>query len=213
MRARDSITHFVWRSVGWLVSRSVTLSFFYDFISLTSLLLPKWSCPPARDFGSRVSGSFFFQLADSTRASMTTFPQSLSLCPYPSPPFPYYLTLSFHHFSIPLTISFLKIYPWPLSPFPPVPHLSLSQLLALHPWFLPPTPHLSLSQQSSLVPNFSLRFDNPAWHLDFLPARVLTLSYLPVLNFWLLLCPHWLIADWTMGTIQPMETLTGELVV
>ena len=41
-------------SVGW----SFTLYFFYDFISLTSLLLPKWSdlkyspCPPV----SRVSG-------------------------------------------------------------------------------------------------------------------------------------------------------------
>ena len=52
----------VGRLVGWLVGRLVTLYFFYDFISLTSLLLPKWSgdlkygpCPPARDFGSRVS--------------------------------------------------------------------------------------------------------------------------------------------------------------
>ena len=52
-------------SVGWLVGH--TLFFFYDFISLTSLLLPKWSgnlkygpCPPARDFGSRVSGLVFF---------------------------------------------------------------------------------------------------------------------------------------------------------
>ena len=51
--------------VGWLVGRSVCRShfnFFYDFISLTSLLLPKWygdlkngPCPPACDFGSRVS--------------------------------------------------------------------------------------------------------------------------------------------------------------
>ena len=46
-----------------LVGRSVMFDFFYDFISLTSLLLPKWSidlkhgpCPPARDFGSCVSG-------------------------------------------------------------------------------------------------------------------------------------------------------------
>ena len=52
----------------WLYNRlcpSVSWSFtyfFYDFYSLTSLLLPKWSsdlkygpCPPARDFGSRVS--------------------------------------------------------------------------------------------------------------------------------------------------------------
>ena len=43
--------------VGWS-----HFTFFYDFISLTSLLLPKWSgdlkygpCPPARDFGSRAS--------------------------------------------------------------------------------------------------------------------------------------------------------------
>ena len=57
----------VGRSVGWLVGWSVTLYFFYDFISLTSLLLPKWSgdlkygpCPPARDFGSRVSGLVYF---------------------------------------------------------------------------------------------------------------------------------------------------------
>ena len=53
-------------SVGQLVGWSVTLYFFYDFISLTSLLLPKWSghlkngsCPPARDFGSCVSGLIF----------------------------------------------------------------------------------------------------------------------------------------------------------
>ena len=45
------------------VGRLVKLYFFYDFISFTSLLLPKWSgdlkhgpCPPARDFSSRVSG-------------------------------------------------------------------------------------------------------------------------------------------------------------
>ena len=30
-------------SVGRLVGRSVTLYLFYDFITLTSLLLPKWS--------------------------------------------------------------------------------------------------------------------------------------------------------------------------
>ena len=52
----------VGRSVGRLVGRS-HLTSFYDFISLTLLLLPKWSgnlkynpCPPASDFGSRVSG-------------------------------------------------------------------------------------------------------------------------------------------------------------
>merc|ERR1712105_195421 len=52
-------------SVGWLVGQS-HFTFFYDFISLTSLLLPSWSgdlkygpCPPARDFGNRVSGIVF----------------------------------------------------------------------------------------------------------------------------------------------------------
>ena len=62
MRLYNSLCLSVGRLVGW----SVTLNFFYDFISLTSLLLPKWSdnlkygpCPPARDFGSRVSGLVF----------------------------------------------------------------------------------------------------------------------------------------------------------
>merc|ERR1712121_522024 len=53
------------------VCRSVTFYFFYffyDYYFWTSLLLPKWSsdlkygpCPPARDFGSRVSGLVFGQ--------------------------------------------------------------------------------------------------------------------------------------------------------
>ena len=51
--------------VGWVVGWSVSWShftFFYDFISLTLLLLPKWSgdlkygpCPPARNISGRVS--------------------------------------------------------------------------------------------------------------------------------------------------------------
>ena len=55
-------------SVGWS-----HFTFFYDFISLTSLLLPKWSsdlkygpCPPARDFGSRVSGLVYLGLPSTT---------------------------------------------------------------------------------------------------------------------------------------------------
>ena len=51
-RARDSTPRFVRRSL-----------LFYDFYFWTSLLMPNWSsdlkygpCPPARDFGSRVSG-------------------------------------------------------------------------------------------------------------------------------------------------------------
>ena len=57
-RVHATTTRFVHRSVGW----SVTLNFFLWFY-LTSLLLPKWTSdlkygpsPPARDFGSRVSG-------------------------------------------------------------------------------------------------------------------------------------------------------------
>ena len=65
-----SISRLVSWWVGWSVGWSVTLYFFYDFISFISLLLPKWSgdlkygpCPPARDFGSRVSGLVIFILS------------------------------------------------------------------------------------------------------------------------------------------------------
>ena len=58
-------------SVGRSVGPS-HFTFFYDFISLTSLLLPKWSsdlkygpCPPARNFGSRVSGLVLISLGQS----------------------------------------------------------------------------------------------------------------------------------------------------
>ena len=59
---RDSTSRFFRRSVGWSVGRS-HLTFFYVFYSLTILLLLKCSgdlkygpTPPARDWGSRVSG-------------------------------------------------------------------------------------------------------------------------------------------------------------
>ena len=53
--------------VGWLVGWLVTFYFFFnDFIFLTPLLLLKWSCdlkygpcPPARNFGSQISGLVF----------------------------------------------------------------------------------------------------------------------------------------------------------
>ena len=64
---RDSTLRFVGRSVSLSVGWSVTFHFFYEFYFLTSLLLPKWSrdlkygpCPPARDWGSRVSGLVCF---------------------------------------------------------------------------------------------------------------------------------------------------------
>ena len=53
---RPSVRRSVGSSVGHIL-------LFYDFYSLTLLLLPKWSgdlkygpCPPASDWGSRVSG-------------------------------------------------------------------------------------------------------------------------------------------------------------
>ena len=60
----DSTPRYVRRLVWWSVGHTLL---FYDFYFLTSLLLPKWSsdlkygpCPPARDFGSRVSGLVLF---------------------------------------------------------------------------------------------------------------------------------------------------------
>ena len=54
-------------SVGRSVGQSL-FTFFYDFISLTSLPLPRWSgdlkygpCLPARDFGNRVSSLVLFK--------------------------------------------------------------------------------------------------------------------------------------------------------
>ena len=72
-RACDSTTRFVCLFVRWLVGclvgRSVTFYFFYDFISLTPLLMPKWfsnlkhgPCPPIRDFGSSVSALFYLKV-------------------------------------------------------------------------------------------------------------------------------------------------------
>ena len=53
-------------SVGWFVT---LYFFFYDFYFWTSLLWLIWSsdfkygpCPPARDFGSRVSGLVYFKI-------------------------------------------------------------------------------------------------------------------------------------------------------
>ena len=52
-RARDSTTRFVRRSVGRSVGRS-RFTLFYDFSDSSDLKYGP--CPPARDFGSRVSG-------------------------------------------------------------------------------------------------------------------------------------------------------------
>uniref|UniRef100_A0A3B3ZTK3 dolichyl-phosphate-mannose--protein mannosyltransferase n=1 Tax=Periophthalmus magnuspinnatus TaxID=409849 RepID=A0A3B3ZTK3_9GOBI len=49
-------------------------------------------------------------------------------------------------------------------------------------------------------PNFS-NSDNPAADSPFLLTRTLTFFYLPVVNFWLLLCPHMLSFDWSMDAL------------
>ena len=65
---RNFTPRFVGRSVGRSVGHTL---FFYDFYFRTSLLLPKWSSdlkygpyPPARDFGSRVSGLVFLNTTE-----------------------------------------------------------------------------------------------------------------------------------------------------
>ena len=49
--------------------------------------------------------------------------------------------------------------------------------------------------------------DNPAVGLP-TPYRQLHWLYLVFVNAWLLLCPAFLCADWTMGTIPPLSSLT-----
>lgn len=49
--------------------------------------------------------------------------------------------------------------------------------------------------------------DNPAADSDDLVTRTLTFLLLPVMNFWLLLCPYNLSFDWSMGTIPLVESI------
>ncbi len=50
--------------------------------------------------------------------------------------------------------------------------------------------------------------DNPASASESMLTRTLTFSFLPVFNFWLLLCPSRLSFDWSMNAIKLIETLT-----
>ncbi|XP_074651440.1 protein O-mannosyl-transferase TMTC2-like [Tubulanus polymorphus] len=50
--------------------------------------------------------------------------------------------------------------------------------------------------------------DNPASDSASVLTRTLTYWYLPVLNFWLLLCPYVLSFDWSMEAVPLLETLT-----
>lgn len=51
------------------------------------------------------------------------------------------------------------------------------------------------------------RFDNPAAASE-TPTRQLTYNYLVALNSWLLLFPHALCCDWTMGSVSRVDRWT-----
>lgn len=72
--------------------------------------------------------------------------------------------------------------------------LSLASLLVFRIWLM----------QGASLPVFT-RFDNPASHAD-TAAKLLTFTYLPCLNTWLLLCPAQLCCDWTMGSIPLLQS-------
>ncbi|KAM8891385.1 LOW QUALITY PROTEIN: protein O-mannosyl-transferase TMTC2 [Spinachia spinachia] len=55
-------------------------------------------------------------------------------------------------------------------------------------------------------PNFS-NSDNPAADSASLLTRTLTFSYLPAVNFWLLLCPNRLSFDWSMDALPLIRSL------
>nr|XP_040019074.1 protein O-mannosyl-transferase TMTC2 isoform X2 [Gasterosteus aculeatus aculeatus] len=55
-------------------------------------------------------------------------------------------------------------------------------------------------------PNFS-NSDNPAADSPSLLTRTLTFSYLPAVNFWLLLCPNRLSFDWSMDALPLIRSL------
>ena len=74
--------------------------------------------------------------------------------------------------------------------------LTLTSLLTFRIWLM----------QGASLPVFT-RFDNPASHAD-TATKLLTFSYLPCLNIWLLLCPSQLCCDWTMGSIPLLQSGT-----
>ena len=56
------------------------------------------------------------------------------------------------------------------------------------------------------APNFSPS-DNPSANSEKFLTRLLTFVYLPVFNFWLLICPRTLSFDWSMDSIPLVESL------
>lgn len=65
---------------------------------------------------------------------------------------------------------------------------------------------IRMALMGSQPPDFSPS-DNPAANTDVFPTRLLTFLYLPVVNFWLLLCPRVLSFDWSMDAIPLIESI------
>jgi len=65
--------------------------------------------------------------------------------------------------------------------------------------------------QGASLPVFT-KFDNPASHAEGL-SKLLTYSYLPCLNLWILLCPTQLCCDWTMGSIPLLQSISDPRII
>lgn len=65
--------------------------------------------------------------------------------------------------------------------------------------------------QGSSLPVFT-KFDNPASLAEPM-TRILTYSYLPCLNLWLLLCPVTLCCDWTMNSVSLLTSISDTRVL
>ena len=63
-----------------------------------------------------------------------------------------------------------------------------------------------MALMGGLPPDFAPS-DNPAASTDKFLTRLLTFLYLPVVNFWMLLCPRILSFDWSMDAIPLIESI------
>jgi hypothetical protein len=61
---------------------------------------------------------------------------------------------------------------------------------------------------SSYIKHLLKRNGRPLYTKCFNPSRLLTYGFLPVFNFWLILCPHHLSYDWQMGSIPLLNSFS-----
>lgn len=54
--------------------------------------------------------------------------------------------------------------------------------------------------------------DNPASFMDSFLLRIINYNYIYWINFWILLCPHWLCFDWSMGCIPVIYGLDRRII-